>query len=909
MTIRNLDYLFAPQSVALIGASNRPGSLGRIIARNLLRAGFQRPIWLVNPKQSVVDGVPCLARIANLPAAPDLAVIATPPSTIAGIVCELAARGTRAAVIISAGVDAAQRQAILDAARPHLLRIQGPNCLGLMLPRSGLDASFCHRMPAAGDLALVSQSGALITAVVDWASGRGIGFSHVVSLGDMADIDFGDILDYLAADTQSRAILLYMEQLTNAAKFMSAARRAARAKPVIIIKAGRHADGARAALSHTGALAGSDAAYDAAFRRAGLVRVNELEDLFNAAEMLSRVKGLEGERLLIMTNGGGAGVLAADRLADLDGHLGRLSTELMTRLDSVLPATWSHGNPVDIIGDADVNRYRRVLDLLMRAEDGDAILVMNCPTALTSSTDIAKAIIEVARARPESGRPSKPILGCWLGNGAADEGRVLLEKERIPTFSTPASAIEGFMQLVRYRRGQDELMQTPPPMPEDMPVDTKTAHAIVASSVGRAATLLTEVEAKRLLSCYGIATVATSIAATSAEVGRLAAPFLATQSAVVVKILSDDITHKSDVGGVRLGLETAGAAASAADEMMARIRRQNPTARIAGFTVQPMVYRPRAHELIVGMNDDATFGPMLLFGAGGTAVEVLRDTAMALLPVDLKLAYELMRQTRIHRLLQGFRDRPPADLEAIALTLVRLSALVIAHTEIVEIDVNPLLADEHGVIALDARVVVGGADGRRRRPLSIRPYPSEWVRDQDLPTLGPIIFRPIRPDDEARYDRFIERLNPDDMRLRFFTARPHLSRRQLAGLTQIDYAREMAFVAIDKSNGGLLGVSRLAADPDRMKAEFAVIVASDLKGRGLGWALMQLLIDYARRDGIGELFGEILAENATMLRMTGELGFAIEPHPDDPGLRRAVLRLAPEPPPPPRAGQRPPPGT
>ena len=889
MSIRNLDHLFRPGSVALIGASQRPGSLGNILARNLCRGGFKGPLWLVNPKGGTIEGRAVHAGIAGLPDAPDLAVIATPPATVPGLIAQLAAKGTRAAVVITAGIHGELKQAMLDAAKPSLLRIQGPNCLGLMLPRIGLDATFAHCMAPAGDLALVSQSGALITGIVDWAVGRGVGFSHIVSLGDMADADFGDLLDYLAGDTQSRAILLYMEALTQAAKFMSAARRAARAKPVIVIKAGRHAEGAKAAMSHTGALAGSDAAYAAAFRRAGIVRVNELEDLFNAAEILSRSPRLEGERLMILTNGGGAGVLAADRLADLDGRLAELPAASVTSLDTVLPATWSHGNPVDIIGDADAGRYAKALDILLGTSTADAVLVMNCPTALASSTEIARTVAETASAVAKRGS-SKPLLACWLGDDAARAGRGVLAERGIATFATPAAAVEGFMQLVSYRRAQDELMRTPEQHAELAPVDRERARAVIAAGLARPTGLLSEDEAKELLACHGIPVVPTRIAPTPATVHAIAGEILAREKACVVKILSDDITHKSDVGGVRLGLESVAAAAQAAEEMLARIRKQQPTARIRGFTVQPMIRRPRAHELIVGMTDDATFGPMLMFGAGGTAVEVMRDTAMSLLPLDRSLARDLMRQTRINRLLEGYRDRPAADLEAIVTVIVRLGELVVTHPEIREIDINPLLADESGALALDARVRVESSKLDQRRPLSIRPYPSQWRQDLSIDGVGAVTIRPIKPEDEWLYARFVERLAPEDMRMRFFIARPHLSHQLIARLTQIDYAREMAFAAID-GQGRLVGVSRLASDPDKLRAEFAVIVASDLKGRGLGWRLMQQLIAYARAEAIGEITGDVLAENATMLGMCRELGFRIEPDADDPALRRATLAL------------------
>jgi acetyltransferase len=894
MTIRNLQFLLGPKSVALIGASPQAGSIGKIIANNLLGGGFAGPVWLVNPRHSLIDGERCFASVDALPGVPDLAVIATPPATIPQLIADLGRRGTRAAVVISAGMTPPLRQAMLDAARPHLLRIQGPNCLGLMLPEFGLNASFGHRNPLAGDLALVSQSGAVVAAIVDWASGRNIGFSQIMSLGDMADVDFGDTLDYLAGDTKSRAILLYIEQLTHAAKFMSAARRAARVKPVVVIKAGRHAEGAKAALSHTGALAGSDAAYEAAFRRAGVLRVNELQDLFNAAEMLARLPHLDGERLTILTNGGGAGVLAADRLADFGGTLAELSDTTQQALNAVLPKTWSKGNPVDIIGDANANRYAKALDCLMADDGSDAILVMNCPTALTSSTAIAQAVVQAKSRRHKDGKADKPLLANWLGDGAVKQARELFARERIATFETPASAIEGFMQLVRYTRAQNELMRTPPPLPDDMTFDVTAARSVIQAAQARGQTMLTEVEAKLLLSAYGIPVVPTVTAKTSAEAALIAEGMLSGSSAAkacVVKILSDDITHKSDVGGVRLGLETAAAVGDAARDMLERIAREHPAARIQGVTVQPMIRRPRAHELIIGMSVDTTFGPMLTFGAGGTAVEVLRDTAQALPPIDLQLARDLMRQTRVQKLLDGYRDRPQADLAAIALTLVKISALVIAHPEILELDINPLLADETGVIALDARVRVAGANEAPRQPLSIKPYPVNWERRVSLPMIGDVLQRPIRPEDELLYGRLMERLTTEDMRMRFFIGHPHHSHKLIARLTQIDYAREMAFVAISQQTGELLGVARLIADPDYRRAEYAVIVASDLKGRGLGWSLMQHLIDYARHEGLSELFGDVLSENTAMLQMCREFGFKIEAQADDMTLTRVTLDL------------------
>ena len=891
MTIRNFDFLFKPKSAALIGASTRPGSVGFITGQSLLSGGFSGPIWFVNPKHSTIAGHKCYPNVEALPSAPDLAVLVTPPQIIPQLVAKLGARGTRAAVVITAGVRGGLKLEMLDASRPYTLRIQGPNCVGLMLPHIGLNASFSPR-PLPGDIAFLSQSGALITGVIDWARGRHIGFSHVISLGDMADVDFGDLLDHLAADAHCRSILLYMESVTHAPKFMSAARRAARSKPVIVVKTGRSATGAKAALSHTGALAGADAAYDAAFQRAGLLRVRELDDLFSAAEMLARQPKLVGERLAILTNGGGAGVMATDRLGDLNGTLAALTDSTRAALDAVLPSTWSHGNPIDIIGDADAARYRRALEILLSADDTDAVLVMNCPTALASSTEIAQEVVALVDAQRTMDTPAKPVLTTWLGDEASREARKLFAIKNIASFATPAEGIDGFMQLVSYARAQEQLMRTPPSLPQQLAFDSGKAASIIQTAVGASRSVLSEVEAKSLLAEYGIPVVQTGIAANPEQVRRLAQEIIAKHGACVIKILSDDISHKSDVGGVRLGLEHAEEAERAAADMLRRIAQLTPATRIKGFTVQPMIRRSRAHELILGMSVDPTFGPLIMFGTGGTAVEVVRDTAHALPPLDLNLAQDMMQQTRIWRLLQGYRDRPAADIGSVAEALVRLSYLAARHPEIREIDINPLLADEQGVIALDARVRVTVAGDAARVPMAIRPYPSQWQIDTEFEPIGPMRIRPIRPEDEALYQDFFAAVTPDDHRLRFFGAGPKLSHGFLARLTQIDYAREMAFVAVAQNTGALLGVVRLIADPDYTRGEYAILVRSDLKGRGLGWRLMQHLIDYAKAEGLKELYGSVLTDNSTMLRMCRELGFTIESEPGDESIRRVVLKLS-----------------
>lgn len=896
MTMRNLDALMEPRSVALIGSSPRPGSIGNTVTRNLLSGGFKGDIYLVNPKHAAIEGHACRASIRGLPSAPDVAVIATPPATIPGIVAELAARGTRAAIVITAGLSEAQKIATLEAGREKLFRVLGPNNIGLMLPHLGFNASFSHIAPAAGELALLSQSGALVTAIVDWAAERKIGFSHVVSLGDMSDVDFGDMLDYLAGDTRSKAILLYMEAVTNAQKFMSAARRAARVKPVVVVKSGRHAAAAAAAASHTGRLAGADNAYEAAFRRAGLLRVTDLDELFEAAEALTRVPRLASEQLMILTNGGGAGVLAADRLADFDGDLAKLSDATRAKLSAVLPANWSKANPVDVIGDASPERYDAAFQILLEDPDPSALLVINCPTALASSTDIAERIVDTLAKRRAAGKANKPVLTNWLGNPAAEEARRLFSAARIATYETPSAAARGFMQLVRYTRAQNELMQAPPAMDPEVRIDRAKAREIIERALREGTRMLSEADGKALMAAYGIPVVPTWVAEHPEEVRTVAEQIVATGSTVVVKILSPDVIHKSDVGGVRLNIAAPQDAAREAERMLERVRAAVPNARSLRFTVSPMIRRPGAHELILGMSVDQTFGPLIMFGAGGVSVEAVADTALALPPLDLGLADHLMRQTHIDRLLHGYRARPPADRAGIAAALVRLSELIAENPEIRELDINPLLADANGVIALDARVALKSETDEPRVPMAIAPYPADWEKAITLGDLDGILLRPIKPEDEALYEEFMAHVTDYDRRLRFMAPMKSLSFGFLARLTQIDYAREMAFVALDRQSGALLGVARYTADPDLARAEYAVLVRSDLKGRGLGWALMSHLIAHARARGIGVLHGDVLTENTTMLNMCADLGFEIKAVPDDPTMREVVLPLGAEPP-------------
>jgi acetyltransferase len=870
MSIRNLDSLFDPASIAVFGASLRSGSVGATVWHNLSSGTYAGVLYAVNPKHRQLGKHPVYARVADLPAAPELAVICTPVATVAGLIAELGRLGTRAAVVLTAGMNAQQKQAMLAAARPHLLRILGPNCIGLLAPHKGLNASFSHIDARPGELAFVSQSGALVTAMLDWAQGRGIGFSHFVSLGEHADVDFGDMLDYLASDPKTRAILLYVESIESPRKFMSAARSAARNKPVIVVKAGRSPQGQAAAASHTGALAGSDIVFDAAIDRAGMLRVNTLQELFLAAETLSRFRTNTSDTLTILTNGGGAGVMAADAAAHLGVPLAELSAATLQQLDAVLPSNWSHGNPVDIIGDAPVARYVQALQVLQADPASGAILFIHAPTAIVPSTDIAQALLPLAQAAP--GAPPR-LMSCWLGDQAVAQARKIFQDGGIAHFETPEQAVRAFARLVQYRSNQAELTEAPPALLLERRPDTAAIQALVQAALASGREMLTEPEAKAVLDACGIAVVPTQRVAATPQAAVIAA--LALGFPVVLKILSDDISHKSDVGGVALNLQDAPEVHAAAQTMLARVQRQHPSARLQGFTVQTMVRRAHAQELIVGSTIDSVFGPVILFGQGGTAVELMADRAVALPPLNVPLAKALVSRTRVARLLAGWRDTPPADQAALHGVLVAVSQLLAEIPEIAELDINPLIVNFEGAIALDARIRLSAAQPAGAANFAIRPYPVqlEETRQWQGRTL---CLRPIRPEDEALHMEFLQNLNPEDVRMRVFYSKRTMERSELARLVQIDYAREMAFVAMATGPDGqpqTLGVVRAMTDPDNIEAEFGVIVRSELKGSGLGQVLMQKLIAYLRDQGTQRLVATVLDYNERMLKLAKELGF------------------------------------
>jgi len=887
MSTYRLEALLAPRSVAVVGASPRERSLGRIALRNLREGGFAGPIHLVNPRHPEIDGVKAVASLDAIAEPPDMLVVTAPAPEVPGIIAAAGAKGVAAAVIISAGLGhgaGSYAEATRTAARAYGLRVLGPNGLGLIVPGVRLNASFARRMPTAGTLSLISQSGAIAAGLIEWAAHHQIGFAAIASIGDAIDVDFGDLLDYFALDRNTRAILMYVESIRDARKFMSAARAAARTKPVIVVKTGRHAQGARAAATHTGALAGSDAVYDAAFRRAGLLRVLDLEELFAAAETLGRLHPFHGKRLAILTNGGGIGVLAVDRLIDLGGSLAELSKGTLAKLDAILPPTWSRANPVDIIGDADAARYAAALEVLLADRDNNAVLVMNVPTALASATEAAEAVVGTLTRERARLPQSKPVFTVWVGDDPAAASA--FEVAAIPNFTNETDAIRGFMHIVRYRELIDGLMETPPSLSADFAPDVAAARRIVARVAGEGRKWLDPLEIGELFAAYDIPIVPAHLARDAEEAVTLASPYLARNQAVVAKILSPDIVHKSEVGGVRLNLTNADVVREAVTDILARAHAALPDARIRGVTIHPMIVKPKAQELIVGIADDPTFGPIIAFGCGGTGVEVIDDKALALPPLDLKLARELIGRTRIAKLLSGYRDVTAADVGAIALVLVKVAQLAADVPEIRDLDINPLLADRDGVIAVDARIAVATVERQAatHSRFAIRPYPKQWERRIAAPDGTHLLVRPIRPEDEELVRRFFGHVTADDLRLRFFAPVKDIGHAFIARLTQLDYARAMAFIAIDESSGEMLGGVRLHADANYENAEYAILVRSDLKGRGIGWLLMKMLIEYARSEGIRRIEGQVLRENTTMLTMCAELGFRAAADPNDPGL-------------------------
>lgn len=882
-----LDALLRPRRIALLGASDRAGSVGHVLASNLLSGGFSGEIDLVNPTARTICGRPAHDSVGALPSAPDLAVIATPAATAPGLVHELGSRGCRAAVVISAGFEgdndacARLRQSLLDAARPHLLRIVGPNCLGVLSPMNGINASFARGAPPPGGLALVAQSGAVAAAALDWAPAHGLGFSHVVTLGDALDVDVADLLDHLGRDAETKAILLYVESLANARKFMSAARYAAGTKPVICLKGGRSRQGAKAAFSHTRALAGADDVFAAALRRAGVLQVDTLDELLDMALLYARGRLAPGGRLAILTNGGGAGVLAVDALERGGGDLAELSDATRAALAAKAPPHGVWRNPVDILGDAGPERYAASLAALLAAPEVDAVLAINCPTAVADSGAAADAVIAAAAQRPR-----KPVLAAWLGEPSVAEGRRKLIAAGVPSFPTAETAVRAYARL-GVASGIQRLLSEAPD--EASPRDGAGGRRIVERALDEGRGVLRPLEVQDLLQAYGVTSLPIRLAETPDAAGDLAASF-GPGVRVALKLQSPDITHKSDVGGVALDLSGRGRAAGAARAMLRKVAALRPDARITGFLVQPMADRPKAHEVLAGLVRDPTFGPVVVVGHGGVAVEVVADRALGLPPLNAALARDMIGRTRVSRLLAGYRDRPAADLDALASILVALGQLATDLPEVRELDLNPVLCDAQGALVLDARVAVQRPAAGDARP-AILPYPAHLRRE--LHVAGERLHvRPIRPTDAERLIALVDACARDDVHLRFGGGRLHLDQDLATRLSHIDYDRHMAFAA-EAADGSLAGVGRLVEDPDGEQAEFALLVRTDHKRRGLGRALLQLLLDYAAGRGLRVVWGDVARENTAMRGLARALGFETHDDLGDPARVRVARAVQP----------------
>ncbi|MGE0557950.1 MAG: GNAT family N-acetyltransferase [Burkholderiales bacterium] len=887
-----LTPLFEPESVAIIGASERTGSIGAVLVENMKAGPFRGALFAVNPGRRTVQGLTCYAKIGEVPQRVDLAVIATPPETVPQLMVECGLAGVRSAVIITAGFAEAGlagsrlERAVMDNARRHGVRVIGPNCLGIMRPGSGLNATFAHGNALPGSLGLVSQSGALCTAMLDWARPNRVGFSSVISLGGSKDVDFGEIIDFLVNDPKTEHILLYIEGVRDARRFFSSLRAAARVKPVILMKVGRHPVGSRAAVSHTGAVVGADDIFDAAIRRAGVVRVTTIGQLVAAAQALSAHVRPRGDRLAVITNGGGPGVMAADRAADLGIPLAALSPATLETLQAALPSNWSHGNPVDLIGDADATRYRAAVAACLADEGVDGLLVVLTPQAMTLPAAVASAVIDAARGS------AKPVLTCWMGQAQVAEGRRLLAAAGMPVFRTPEPAVEMFAHVSSFYRNQRALLQTPGPLALQAAPDLDAARLIIEGVLAGKRKILTEIESKALLAAFGMPVAKTMLVHSAHEAmliaGEIGYP-------VALKIDSPDITHKTDAGGVLLNLNNAQAVRSGYQHILEEVARHRPQARITGVAIQPMVVRPNGRELMVGVIRDAVFGPAIAFGAGGIAVEVHRDRAVALPPLNAWLVSELIRGTRVAKLLGPFRKMPPVNMEALESILLRVSEMVCELPWLEELDINPLIVDETGAIVADARVVVGehvpvhGPYGH----MAIHPYPSRLVSSWQTADGELVTLRPIRPEDAEIEQAFVRGLSAESRRFRFMDTLRELTPMMLVRFTQIDYDREMAFIATVQRDGreSEIGVCRYVTNPDGQTCEFAIVIADDWQYRGLGRRMMTQLIEVARSRGLGAMIGHVLSSNNGMLALCESLGFTTALSDDDPQVRRVTLLL------------------
>ncbi|BAL24523.1 bifunctional acetate--CoA ligase family protein/GNAT family N-acetyltransferase [Azoarcus sp. KH32C] len=887
-----LSPLIEPKSVGIIGASERENSLGHVLVRNMLDGGFRGRLFAVNPKHESVLGVPCYKSVEDVPHRLDLAVVAVRADRVLSIVESCGRAGVKAVVIISSGFSetgprgATLERHVVEAARRHRIRLLGPNCLGIMRPDLGLNATFAHVSAMKGTIGLISQSGALCTSILDWAKPNNIGFSAVVSLGSSSDIDFGEVLEYLISDPRTESIIMYVEGIRDARRFMSALRGAARVKPVLLIKVGRHPAAAQAIRSHSGAMSGDDAVFDAALRRAGVIRLYNMGQLFAAANALFSHFRPRGNRLAIVTNGGGPGVMAADRAADLNIPLTTFSDGTMEKLNASLPPGWSRGNPIDILGDADVEAYTKTVHAVLEDTNVDGVLVMLTPQAVTNPTSVAQSIIELEK------NADKPVVTCWMGEDLVRDGRKALQTAGIPTFRTPEPAVELFSHISAYYRNQKLLMQTPASLSHLNPPSVESARLVIETALAERRKVLNEMESKALLAAFRIPIAQTVIARSATEAMVLAEEI---GLPVVMKIDSPSIIHKADSGGVRLNLASLAAVRTAYQEILEEVRRNKPDAAINGVAIEPMILKRNGRELVVGVKRDPVFGPYITFGEGGNRVEANKDLAVALPPLNNFLVRDLIRSSRVSSLLGEFRTMPPVNMESLELVLLRVSEMVCELPWITELEINPLIVDEDGAVAVDARVTVENVSPSvdRYAHMAIHPYPSQLISVWTQPDGTPVTIRPIKPEDAELEVEFVRKLSAETKYYRFMNTMRELPPAMVARLTQIDYDREMAFVAtIDQEGKEVeVGVCRYAVNPDGESCEFAVVVADDWQHRGLARKLMGVLIETARNKGLLYINGIFLSNNERMLKFVQGLGFVLSNDPEDNTVKLGVLAL------------------
>jgi acetyltransferase len=877
----NLDKIFNPQSVAIIGASDVEGSVGYAIVKNFTQLGYTGKVYFVNIRKTEILGIKTYPSVDQIHESVDLAIIATPAKTVPDVILECGRAQVKGAIIVSAGFKETGpegkrlEEQILENARKNGIRIIGPNCIGIIRPRTSLNATFLDKMPKAGKIAFLSQSGALGSAILDWAIHENIGFSNFVSVGSMIDVDFGDLIDYFGNDPKTKSILMYVEGITEARKFMSAARHFARTKPIIVVKSGKFGESAKAAASHTGSLSGEDDIYDAAFKRAGIVRVDEIADLFNAAEVLGTQPLPKGKRLAIITNAGGPGVMATDALIAQGGQLATLSKKSLDALNAALPPFWSHGNPVDVLGDARSERYKVAVEACLNDENIDGIVIVFTQQAVSESVEIAKTIVELVRSKSYQ---NKTILTSFMGYGAVQEANGILNANNIPTYSTPEQAIRTYMAMYHYQKNIELLYETPEELPVDAVPPKRPVNVILRNAALEGREVLTEDEAKKILKYYNFPVIKTEVANNVEE-----AVLYAQQMGfpVVLKILSPQIIHKSDVGGVILNVHSETEVREAFELLIQRATAHYPNANIIGVTVQPMVEK-KGYEIIIGGKKDPVFGPTILFGMGGVGVELFKDYSIGLPPLNTTLIHRMMEETKVYQLLKGFRGSKPVDLKKLEETVLQFSQLLVDYPQIKEIDINPLLINEHDACILDARIIIDKTKVCTKlephEHIVISPYPKKYELLWTLKDGQEVLLRPIKPEDEPLWLEWFQSLSEESIRYRFFQMLKDTPHEVRVRYCNIDYDREIAIVAEIMENGKrkLLGVSRLSIETDGKNGEMAFIVTDQYQGLGLGTKMVDYTLDIAKEKGVESVYAIMLPDNYRALTLTKKMGFAIE---------------------------------